>query len=84
MSTAADATRRVTVALGQTSASWPDATTWEWDGVVWTERAPEHAPPARTATSLAYDVAHGEVRPSIPLAREGERLGVPVIGLDGV
>jgi hypothetical protein len=39
----------------------PFGDTWTWDGTDWTEQTPVHSPPARMSSSMAYDVATGDV-----------------------
>lgn len=34
-------------------------TTWTWDGRIWTDKAPAHAPSARGAAAMAFDTATG-------------------------
>jgi uncharacterized protein (TIGR03437 family) len=35
--------------------------TWVWDGINWTEKAPQNSPPARYGHAMAYDSAHSQV-----------------------
>ncbi|MBS1801855.1 MAG: PASTA domain-containing protein [Acidobacteria bacterium] len=41
-------------------ACWTNET-WQWDGTNWTQANPPSSPPARNATAMAYDAAHGNV-----------------------
>jgi uncharacterized protein (TIGR03437 family) len=34
--------------------------TWVWDGSNWTQKFPQHNPPAQSAHAMAYDSAHGQ------------------------
>ncbi|MBK8268612.1 MAG: hypothetical protein IPK83_10055 [Planctomycetes bacterium] len=56
-----DSRRGVTVLFGGYSQNigGPMAETWEFDGVNWTQRIPEHSPPARLEFGMAFDAARG-------------------------
>ncbi len=45
---------------GEPPGSFEDDT-WEWDGAMWTERAPATVPPGRRGNALAYDAARTKV-----------------------
>jgi uncharacterized protein (TIGR03437 family) len=34
--------------------------TWVWDGSTWTQKFPQHSPPAQSAHAMVYDSAHGQ------------------------
>jgi uncharacterized protein (TIGR03437 family) len=34
--------------------------TWVWDGSNWTQKFPQHSPPAQSAHAMVYDSAHGQ------------------------
>ncbi|MGE3172022.1 MAG: hypothetical protein AB7O97_05300 [Planctomycetota bacterium] len=55
-SMAYDVTRSRTVLFGGRVLAGPSlAWTWEHDGIVWTQRNPLNAPPARASAAMAYD-----------------------------
>ncbi len=46
---------------GQTfSGSVGYTDTWVWDGSNWTQKFPQHSPPAQSAHAMVYDSAHGQ------------------------
>ncbi|MFO1050594.1 MAG: C-type lectin domain-containing protein [Planctomycetota bacterium] len=49
-----DAARRRVVAFGGAVGAVQSATTWEWDGVNWMQRAPALSPPGRSGHAMAY------------------------------
>jgi hypothetical protein len=54
-----DAHQRVVMFGGDSMWTGHTADTWEWDGVAWSLRNPEHAPPPRSGAAFAWDAALG-------------------------
>src|SRR5262249_8994168 len=55
-----DLQRARTVLFGGYDSSFVyHADTWEWDGVVWTRRAPANSPAVRIGGAVAYDLVRG-------------------------
>jgi len=56
-----DAARGRTILFGGQGASGPLAATWEWDGMIWTQRFAGTSPAARVGHAVAYDSTRGRV-----------------------
>jgi|GEM_PF-1401491 len=54
-----DSARGRIVLFGGLIGGTPQGDTWEWDGTSWTQRSPEHSPPACHSAGMAYDSARG-------------------------
>lgn len=55
-----DSARGVTVLFGGYNFNGIQSDTWEWNGATWTQRLPQHTPPARLWTAMTYDIARHE------------------------